>query len=55
MHPFALLLGLPFDEAWIVAQQMAKKIVTNEFVVMGQLKMSLIHIHHTDVPLLQHF
>ncbi|UEX89832.1 NupC/NupG family nucleoside CNT transporter [Staphylococcus ratti] len=34
MYPFALLLGLPFDEAWVVAQQMAKKIVTNEFVVM---------------------
>ena len=25
MYPFALLLGLPFDEAWLVAQQMAKK------------------------------
>lgn len=38
MYPFALLLGLPWGEAWIVAQQMAKKIVTNEFVVMGQIK-----------------
>ena len=28
MYPFALLLGLPYDEAWLVAQQMAKKIVT---------------------------
>lgn len=37
MYPFALLLGLPWDEAWIVAQQMAKKIVTNEFVVMGKI------------------
>lgn len=37
MHPFALLLGLPWGEAWIVAQQMAKKIVTNEFVVMGEI------------------
>lgn len=37
MYPFALLLGLPWDTAWIVAQQMAKKIVTNEFVVMGQI------------------
>ncbi|MCE5096746.1 NupC/NupG family nucleoside CNT transporter [Staphylococcus devriesei] len=37
MYPFALLLGLPWDEAWIVAQQMAKKIVTNEFVVMGEI------------------
>lgn len=36
MYPFALLLGLPFNEAWEVAQQMAKKIVTNEFVVMGK-------------------
>ncbi|WP_251943356.1 nucleoside transporter C-terminal domain-containing protein [Staphylococcus sp. Marseille-Q5304] len=37
MYPFALLLGLPFDEAWHVAQQMSKKIVTNEFVVMGEI------------------
>lgn len=37
MYPFALLLGLPWDEAWIVAQQMSKKIVTNEFVVMGEI------------------
>ncbi len=37
MYPFALLLGLPYDEAWLVAQQMAKKIVTNEFVVMGEI------------------
>ena len=37
MYPFALLLGLPWGEAWIVAQQMSKKIVTNEFVVMGCL------------------
>ena len=37
MYPFALLLGLPRGEAWIVAQQMAKKIVTNEFVVMGEI------------------
>lgn len=37
MYPFALLLGLPYNEAWDVAQQMAKKIVTNEFVVMGEI------------------
>lgn len=37
MWPFALLLGLPLDEAWLIAQQMAKKIVTNEFVVMGEI------------------
>lgn len=24
MYPFALLLGLPWGEAWIVAQQMSK-------------------------------
>lgn len=27
MYPFALLLGLPWGEAWIVAQQMAKKLL----------------------------
>ncbi|EKU48623.1 NupC/NupG family nucleoside CNT transporter [Staphylococcus massiliensis] len=37
MFPFAFLLGLPVDAAWEVAQQMAKKIVTNEFVVMGEV------------------
>ena len=37
MYPFALLLGLPWGEAWLVAQQMSKKIVTNEFVVMGEI------------------
>ncbi|WP_049335006.1 NupC/NupG family nucleoside CNT transporter [Staphylococcus hominis] len=37
MYPFALLFGLPWGEAWIVAQQMSKKIVTNEFVVMGEI------------------
>ena len=37
MYPFALLLGLPWGEAWIVAQQRSKKIVTNEFVVMGEI------------------
>ena len=36
MYPFALLL-FAMGEAWIVAQQMAKKIVTNEFVVMGEI------------------
>ena len=28
MYPFALLLGLPIDQAWHVAQDMAKRIVT---------------------------
>ena len=27
MYPFALLLGLPWNEAWEVAQQMAKKLL----------------------------
>ncbi|MFO3702717.1 nucleoside transporter C-terminal domain-containing protein [Staphylococcus felis] len=37
MWPFAFLLGLPLDQVWDVAQHMAKKIVTNEFVVMGEI------------------
>ena len=34
----ALLMGLPFDQALDLAQNMGMKIVTNEFVVMGTLK-----------------
>lgn len=37
MFPFAILLGMPVGEAWVVAQQMALKIVTNEFVVMSTI------------------
>ncbi|MUK59339.1 NupC/NupG family nucleoside CNT transporter, partial [Pseudomonas aeruginosa] len=51
MYPFALLLGLPYDEAWLVAQQMAKKIVTNEFVVMGEISKDIASYtpHHRAV------
>lgn len=41
MFPFAIMLGLPFAEAWTVAGYMATKIVTNEFVVMFGIKDSL--------------
>ncbi|KRL79445.1 NupC/NupG family nucleoside CNT transporter [Ligilactobacillus equi] len=34
MYPFAWLLGLPFDDAFKMAQYMGMKLVTNEFVVM---------------------
>ncbi|NGP45773.1 NupC/NupG family nucleoside CNT transporter [Bacillaceae bacterium SIJ1] len=37
MTPFALLLGLPIDEAFQTAQFMGTKLVTNEFVVMMQM------------------
>ncbi len=51
MYPFALLLGLPYDEASLVAQQMAKKIVTNEFVVMGEISKDIASYtpHHRAV------
>ncbi|HAR4485376.1 TPA: NupC/NupG family nucleoside CNT transporter [Staphylococcus aureus] len=51
MYPFALLFGLPYDEAWLVAQQMAKKIVTNEFVVMGEISKDIASYtpHHRAV------
>ena len=51
MYPFALLLSLPYDEAWLVAQQMAKKIVTNEFVVMGEISKDIASYtpHHRAV------
>lgn len=51
MYPFALLLGLPFNEAWEVAKQMAKKIVTNEFIVMGEIsnQVNAMTPHHRAV------
>jgi nucleoside permease NupC len=44
-------IGLPFNEAWEVAQQMAKKIVTNEFVVMGEIsnQVNAMTPHHRAV------
>lgn len=41
MAPFAMLLGLPWDEARVVGGHMATKIITNEFVVMSKIKDSL--------------
>src|SRR5690606_19962955 len=39
--PFALLLGLPIDDAMYVAQLMGTKLATNEFVAMMDLKTKL--------------
>ena len=41
-------------EAWIVAQQMAKKIVTNEFVVMGEISKVVDSYSLTEELLFQH-
>ena len=49
MLPCAWLLGLPFDEAFQVAQYMGKKLITNEFVVMLDVK----DIVHTFSPHMQ--
>ncbi len=38
MFPLAFLLGLPADEAFILAEYMGKKLITNEFVVMLEAK-----------------
>ncbi|WP_018662811.1 NupC/NupG family nucleoside CNT transporter [Heyndrickxia acidiproducens] len=37
MFPFSFLLGLPADQAFQMAQYMGTKLVTNEFVVMGEI------------------
>ncbi|TDM49384.1 NupC/NupG family nucleoside CNT transporter [Macrococcoides goetzii] len=41
MAPFAMLLGLPWNQAVTVGGHMATKIITNEFVVMLGIKDSL--------------
>ena len=43
MYPFAWLMGLPFDQAFDFAQNMGTKLVTNEFVVMGQVTHKIAH------------
>ncbi len=37
LFPFSFLLGLPVNEAFQMAQYMGTKLVTNEFVVMGEI------------------
>lgn len=37
LFPFSFLLGLPADQAFHMAQYMGTKLVTNEFVVMGEI------------------
>lgn len=49
MFPFAWLLGLSTDEAFLLAQYMGKKLITNEFVVMLEVK----DIMHTFSPHMQ--
>lgn len=43
MFPFAWLMGLPVHDAWILSQDMGMKLVTNEFVVMGEEASKISH------------
>ena len=36
-YPFSLLLGLPFQDAWLAASLLAKKLILNEFVAYMEL------------------
>lgn len=36
-YPFSLLLGLPFQDAWVAASLLAKKLILNEFVAYVEL------------------
>jgi len=36
-YPFSLLLGLPFQDAWLAASLLAKKLILNEFVAYIEL------------------
>jgi CNT family concentrative nucleoside transporter len=36
-YPFSLLLGLPFQDAWLAASLLAKKLILNEFVAYVEL------------------
>ena len=43
MFPFAWLLGFNVDDAFRIAQYMGTKLVTNEFVVMGEVSKQVAH------------
>lgn len=43
MYPFAWLMGLSPSDSFSFAQHMGTKLVTNEFVVMGQVTKSISH------------
>ncbi|MDO4855063.1 MAG: nucleoside transporter C-terminal domain-containing protein [Limosilactobacillus gorillae] len=43
MFPFSWLLGLPVHQAWMLSQDMGMKLVTNEFVVMGNVTGQIAH------------
>ncbi|MBC6499489.1 hypothetical protein H7R52_14810 [Weissella confusa] len=47
MFPFAWLLGFNVNDAFQIAQYMGTKLVTNEFVVMGEVSKDVIH--HTVI------
>lgn len=47
MFPFAWLLGFNVNDAFQIAQYMGTKLVTNEFVVMGEVSKDVIH--HTGM------
>lgn len=43
LFPFAWLLGFSVEDAFQLAQYMGTKLVTNEFVVMGQVSKAMLH------------
>lgn len=55
MFPFAWLMGLDVNQAFQFAQYMGTKLVTNEFVVMGEIapKINNVHVfsHHFQAEL----
>ncbi len=52
MFPFAWLLGLPVHQAWMLSQDMGMKLVTNEFVVMGEVTGKIAsYPHHLQAVL----
>ncbi|MFT9214343.1 NupC/NupG family nucleoside CNT transporter [Liquorilactobacillus ghanensis] len=43
MYPFTLLMGFDFGKAFELARFMGTKLVTNEFVVMGEVSKQVMH------------
>ncbi len=53
-YPFSLLLGIPFQDAWLAASLLAKKLILNEFVAYVDLSKVLDVLSERSVLILSY-
>ncbi len=53
-YPFSLLLGIPFQDAWLSASLLAKKLILNEFIAYIDLSKNLDTLSERSVLILSY-